>query len=658
MSALALAAVVLLAAAPRPLAEVWPYQVKTDAEGTIVYSYDLLPAKKAKGTADAVSTHGQEAVDAFLKGLPTEVKVKVPQGPGWTLSAGRGPEQRPLATAFALTADGPMQSDAALPQDVQAKLRAALHPDVPKVMVGAAALVWSLRQLEDGVVAAAALDAEPARRDLFQKVQDKALARAKGTDGDAKEGAQRLAARIAAAESCLDVKRLSGAMKADEALSKLATAEVERLAAQPDALVAPPPFTWTPELTCVWIRWHALAAPFDVSRSGSVAALTFLDLVKGDAKLSAELERLTRRSTRFIGPPAEARLSKWLEAAKGKPAEAVDALSEFLDGLALNERTPPGLYPLPASPFRKFLDELSPQERAVEFDELATAAQDGRLSAALASEEWPASRDATLAALASADTDTSVQLDGSWREQLGADFAMAQLAHHEARSGGRDLVADDEEKSGLAVRLMVPPALEVEPVPLVFARAHAALSRLSKALGEEKLSGLRAVTPEGGRSGEGAASEADRLASVFRGLERLASPRGARTPDADLSAARRFLAGWRNDARLSRDVRMAAASTHADKDQRAHAALVGVTRRELVVGFAAKPQAELIGGGKGFELFTDAEQRYVVPVPVTVSAVVSATKKPLDRAALKAAIDGVGRDPVKVEAAFGEALNK
>ena len=146
------------------------------------------------------------------------------------------------------------------------------------------------------------------------------------------------------------------------------------------------------------------------------------------------------------------------------------------------------------------------------------------------------------------------------------------------------------------------------------------------------------------------------MATVFRGLERLASPHGSRGPDADLTAARRFLASWRNDARLSRDVRLAAASMRADKEQRTHAAVVGVTRRELVVGYAGKPEAEVVGGGKGFELYTDAEQRYVVPVAVTVSARAPAARKPLDRAALKAAIDGAGRDPVKVEGAFGEAL--
>ena len=176
------------------------------------------------------------------------------------------------------------------------------------------------------------------------------------------------------------------------------------------------------------MRARVLAEPFEVSRAGSVAVLTFLDLVKGDPKLAAELERLSKRSARLFGPPSNERLSKWREAAKDKPAEAIEALSEFLDGLPMTERTPPGLFALPASPFRKFLDELAPQERAAEFDELATAAQDGRLATALASEEWPASRDATLAALASADADKSVQVDGSWREQLGADFAMAQLA--------------------------------------------------------------------------------------------------------------------------------------------------------------------------------------------------------------------------------------
>ena len=105
---------------------------------------------------------------------------------------------------------------------------------------------------------------------------------------------------------------------------------------------------------------------------------------------------------------------------------------------------------------------------------------------------------------------------------------------------------------------------------------------------------------------------------------------------------------------MSRDVREARAFPVNLGTKRAHSAIVGVARRELLVGFAGVPVTEQPLGGP-FEV-APAEQRYLVPVLVTRGALAKSTAAPLDRPALKSLCELAKRQPNEIEAAFIDVM--
>jgi hypothetical protein len=649
-----LSAVVL---AQSPMADVWPFKGQRLPDGTIEYAYDLTALKASTGFGDAKEAHGEDRVKAFLAGLPKQVVVRVPAGVPVAVTSGQGLEQAPLATSFALTPDGPLATDNPLGRKVGARLLAPLDARTPKLLVGAELPLWWARQLEDAALSALELDTEWLRRELWTKVGDLAVARFRATGGDAREGALALAARVLWAASCGDVARLPGPVKSDAELKTAIEAERSKLSVDVDGQVAPAPWASVPELGCAFHRARVLSRPFEQSRAGTAAVLTFLELLERDAKLKSLWERTRQRRDRFLGAPAAEPVLVWREQVKGEPGRALDALNEFIEGLPVTGRTPPPLVAGPQTPFSTFLGELSGPERAAAMDELAAAVGEGRVTMVgrEGAASWPVLREAALAALLSG-VSKSVQVDSGWRDRLGGAFAALQGSHHDARRGGLD--ADDEalERTKLEVRLNVPPLLEVEPMAQAFALQARALDALADALTAERLTGLSGLGPDGKRTGP-VVADARRLAGLLRALSVLAQVEGAAVDGKALSDARRFVATWRSEPGLTRDVRMAFAAPIAMGSERSHAAIVGVSRRELRVGFAAPARPAIVGPGAGFVLNASVEQRYLVPVLVTVGASGGALAKPVERARLKATVDGAGRDLEKLEAAFHEALH-
>jgi hypothetical protein len=642
------------------LLDVWPYAAKRVADAGTEYSYDLRAAKTLGGSPDALAAYGEAEVSTFIRELPREVKVRVQYAPAISLSAGRGPETRALATAFAATDDAPLVVDGPLPQEEVARLRPPLHPLMPKLLPGVGMLLWYQRQLEDGALAAVELASEAQRREVWGKVLERALARAPKVEADAREGALALAARILVANACLDSAKLASVARANAALRASVERELAHQLADPDALVVQTPWSWQPELACVANRARAMARPFIDSRAGIAAVLTFLDLVEADPKLRSAWEGLRARQQRFHGPPAAEPILGWLGAAKGKPADAIEGMSEFLQALPMDSRSPPGLMGLSVSPFRHLLDELDRRARGQDVDELAAAVQDGRLERALAANSWVASREATLAAVVSFAADPRIDVESTWRAPLTSAFAWLQGRAAPGQEGGQEYVPREGERSRLRVRLMVPPVLEVEPLPLVFERAASSLERLARALAEERLTSLRALSPDGTRAETTLAQDVARLQRVMRGLALLAESDPRREGVEALIAARRFLERWASDPVFARDVRSASAAPGSIEGTRLHAALAGVTRVELVTRFTAAPAIEVVGQAGGedglFEVSSDVEQRYLVPTGLAVSASAPAAAGPLSRSVLRAVLDGAGRDPAKVEVAFQEAV--
>lgn len=643
--------VVVLAAAP--VADLSPFAVKHLADGSLEYSYDLTPVKAAGGTADAITAHGEDRVKAFLKALPRSMKLVVSPGVPLEIGSGRAVESGRLATAFAAIPEGPMASDNPLADKSGAKLRAALDPAEPHLLLSAEAIAWQVRQLELSALAAEEVDTEAMRRELWSRVLERALQRhEKANQGDAREGALALVARLSAATACLDKAKVAPVVRANPDASLAVDAEISRLTQSPDALLAPAPWSWNPPLQCAWIRARAIAQPFEASRGGTAAVLLFLDLVMKDPKIATLWDRVRSRRDRFLGAPGSEPIILWREKAAGKPDEAIDALNEFIESLPQDARQPPPLVAGPVTPFGKFLSELSGAERTHAFAELATAVQDGRVAPVAAN--WPSASDAALSALCLPEANKSVRFDGAWTDRLQGAFAALLGSSGEARGDSRAPERDDGERSDLKVRLLVPPALEVEPLPELFARSAQSLEKLVEALQAEQLLGLQALGSDGQRAGPIVAT-AKVWIPRLKGLAALANPEAPTAKE--LADGRRLAAAWRSDPSFSRDVREASESPVATGGERQHAAIVGVSRRELTVTFARAPKIEPAAGVSvtGFE-FTPSEQRYIVPVLITVGASSKATKHPLQRQALKALVDGVGRDASQAEGSFAEAL--
>lgn len=647
-------ALVASVAGAAPLADLWPYEVKRLPDGAAEYAFDLSLLKVGKGPSDARAAHGDEQVAAFLKALPRQVKVRVAAGAPLLMSSARGLEAAPLAPGLAAVPDGELANGDPLGRTAATRFRAPLDPDEPKLLPSVEVVLWRVRALEDATLAAEELDLEPRRADFWAKVGEKALARLKTAQGDAKEGASALLARLAVALACREKPALPAWVRGDADLAAAAEAELQRVVALPEVRVVTPPFSWRPELSCAAVRARVLALPFPQTRAGTAAVLTFLELLARDKALDAEWARQRRRRDAFLGPAAERALA-WREQAKGDPAKALDDLSAFVDGLPEAEREPPGLLALPVTPFARFVRELSGVERRELFDELAAAVQDGRLAPATAADApWPLLREGWLASLVAERPADPVALNAGWDDRMLGVFAALQLAHHEGRGDSRERQSEEVERADLVVRLNAPPALELEPAAVTYAAAAVALDRLAATLTAEGLAGLSPLMLDGARPGP-AAAEAKRFAEVLRGLAKLATPAAA-PAGKDVVEARRFLAGWRADPWLRADPRQAAVSAVAAGAERVHSAIIGATRRELAVTFAAPTKGELVGAPSGFVVNTEAEQRYLVPVLVTARATAAPARAALDAAALRKLIDAAGRDPVKIEGDLGAAL--
>jgi hypothetical protein len=638
-AALALCCAVANAA---PLAELWPYQAKR-VEGGTEYSYDLSLVKAGNGTPDARAEHGDEAVAAYLKGLPREAKVFVKVGAPLLLSAGRGIEDAPLATSFSSSPDGPLASDDPLRRKVKSRVRPALDPDEPKILPGAELVLWRVRRLEDGALAAAELDSDRLRKAWVSQLYDRAQARMHDSQGDIHEGALMLSARLGVALACLDASKL--AVKGDAATE--AKMQLEELRKDAAALTPLGFYAWNAELQCAWRRTFALAQPFPPSRGGYAAPLVLLSMLN-DAKLKATWTKLRSRRDALLGGPSAEPLVTYLDLVKGDANRALEDLVTAID--AWGRTSPPPVLAAPRAPFQEFLGALQGPERAQAIDELFTAVGDGRI--ALPTDPNAAVeplRESSLAALGAAEMPRGVQIDAVWRDQLQSAFCALQGAHHEQRDRDFERQPHDTVRTELSITLEVPPVVDVEPAPVVYKREAAAAARLAAVLTTEGIGGV--VDPEGS-NGEGAAAQLKRWVQVLNGLAVLSTPGAAE--NADTAVARSFLNTWRADGTLGRDVRFAAAGPINFEDERVHAVIQGVARRELAVAFLEPPTATIVGDVKGLSTDLKAEQRYIVPVLLTASYRATASQAPISYKDLRKAIDAAGRQPTQIPGAIAD----
>jgi hypothetical protein len=249
-------ALVALLLTTSPMADVWPYQAKHLPDGRIEYSYDLTLLKQKPAPVETVANHGDKEVKAFLAGLPREVKLTVKPGAQVELRGGRPLEPKPLVPSFSQVSDAPYSSSDPLGRTPKNRLRPALAPEEPKVLVTAEAVLWRVRRFEDGALGALLLDSDTLGQQLWTKVIDKAQAKRRNGGGDAVEGALLLVARVMIAQAQGDAAKVPKVAATDGALAQVLEQELKALADQQDALLPWRYEGWTPELKAAAVRAH------------------------------------------------------------------------------------------------------------------------------------------------------------------------------------------------------------------------------------------------------------------------------------------------------------------------------------------------------------------------------------------------------------------
>ena len=651
MMTLALAAkCVVLAAAP--LADVWPYKAQLMTDGAVEYVYDLSAVKSA-AAADAKEAHGADKVAEFQKSLPKEAKVRLAGGYGVSLKALGSDEAAPVSASFAGVPDDAFTMESVLGKKNSAKLRPALHPDEPHVLLSADALVVTVREFEEAALAASELEIEPQRRAFWSSIIAGAVKRLPDVTGDSREGVMALLARVGAATACLDAAKVNPQLAENSELKTAVTAEMNRLSALIELNLMPSPWVDRPGLSCAWVRDTALSLPLENSRAGTAAVLTMVELLDHNAKLSATFDAIRTRRNATVGMPAKVEsFNVWRAHATGKAGTLLEALNEFIEALPSAERTPGALLAAGTTPVQQYLAEIEGAARGTAADELVSAAEENRL--VLKGDTWPVSRDRTLVAIG--QKERNVETDAAMKDrQLNLVAAMAHLPRQGRDVGDADRSSDVADRTELKVRLNVPPMLELEPSPALLQKLADSLTQLGTTFQVLKLQSLNPVWADGSKDSAWVFQEANRLSALLHGLALLADPSTANSVEA--AVARKFVQSWRADPRFKRDVRRSATTNGITRQEHQHVAIAGVSRRQVSVGFATAPTAKLVEANSAFAVNSDVEQKYLVPVIVGVAAPAPRDIAPLKVNALRKMFDAQPRKPTELEGVLLEHLH-
>jgi hypothetical protein len=651
---LAGAAVPAWAAAPAPLAEVWPWTVRRLPDGKLQYAYDLTGLKAGVSQSRAAGELDGEWVKAFAGKLPDTAHVVVDvSGARLALDVSSALEPGEPMPSFASARTGERARSGPLDARPGPRLLPALHPDVARVLPSVDLLSWKARLANASLLASLEQAVDEGRagwplglRAFWMQVAERAAARAKTTEGDAQEGAALLAAHVAAA-----LER-QGALP--PALGKALLAGTATAAPFKERRAAAAAVQPTSLRGALSVQGRGLAARDAVlertlpeSRAGKAAALTFLLLLEGDARLSGTWQAWEAFRAEVWGQPSLNVLAGWAEVARGMGGAAA-ALEDFPACVAALQRARLRSPPLVAAARTPLEARLEALGRA----DLVSALQ-GPAAEPAADAPWLVAADGAFAALLSPPDAADVPLrDGSgrYRERLGQAFLATWPLPSAPAEGAPGAVPGDASPPPAArVALVVPPHLPYEPAGAFLERMAHAYGRLAAWMARQPSLGAVLRRLPGGQQVGSVKAEAGQLQALYRGawlLARAAPPADA-AEAAALARAEAFLDGWRTDVDLQADVRLASALPGGG------AVLVhGVSRQALRVGWARLPRIDSVDVDPRLGLYPErrASQGYLLPVLVT-GHVPEPCAIP-DRGALQALSEKHGRRPGAVEAAL------
>jgi hypothetical protein len=644
-----------LAAGQAPVAEVWPWAARRLEDGRVEYAYDLTGLKAGISQARTAGEVDPEWVKSLAGKLPDAAHVVVDlSAAAFALDVSSGAEPGEPVPSLATARSGERVRAGPLDEPPGPRLLPALHPGVARVLPSVDLLAWKARLANASLLSSLEQAADEGRvgwplglRAFWVAVAERSLSRVKTTEGDAQEGAALLAAHVAAAlerqaplPGSLGKGLASGAATSAVFKERRGAAAGVRPLSLRAALASPAHGREA--------RDAVLALPLPESRAGKAAALTFLLLLEGDARLSGTWEawQAFRRDT--WGAPALDVLAAWSAVVKGLGGPAA-ALEDFPACVAALQQAKLRSPPLVATVRTALEARLEDVGRADLVSTLQGPAEEPSADA-----PWLSAADAAFGALLATPDAADLprrENSGRYRERLGQAFlATWPLPAAPAEAASSAPAEAEPPPPAARVALMVPPHLAYEPAGAFLERMAHAYGRLVALLERAPRLGTVTRTLPGGQKAGPVKAEAEALRALYRGAWLLvrATPPADPVESAALARAEAFLSGWRTDVDLQQDVRLARALPGGG------AVLVhGVSRQELKVGWARLPRVESMDVDPRLGLYAErrAAQRYLLPLLVTGHLPELSRALP-DRAGFQSLSDKQGRRPSAVEAAL------
>ncbi len=661
------------------VADVWPARVARAADGRLQYTYDLSAVKTGQLSTQIRSELGEKPVAELLSKLPATARLAVAPDAGGLALSGGDSEHAALVPSFAKVSAAAMADSVERTQLPGPRSATRLIPSVDM-------LLWKAKQLDDGLGASIEVAAENGslglplgRRELWNRVLEVAVSRYQSSEGEEQEAALLLAARLGAS-NCLDSSLAPQIARRNADVAAAISAESNRLKlalapAEPSGI-----YRWSRELACIQIRERVLNEPLPASRTGLRAALLLIQILEREGRLDRGYAALQKLRDSFFGAPREDLFEKYRSALSADAtADAPSTVPEVIErlraaGIRSAEDGSPPLFARPETPLSRYVETLRRTEKRYAPLELALGIQEGRIAVTPAADSaWSIWRLAPFLPLLRPEQGDAKQLmlDAAYRSRLLAVFYALISARDESAEPEPSPKASDADTAPayeLAVRLMVPPQVSIEPLADVYGQVAAGYARLEQVLMENgKASTLQALRPGGGRANAQARMQVREMRRLFLGLEILAArsaglSRESKGPEeaSSVAAAERFVAHWREDPELAQDARFLDPSELQSADKGTlHSGILGISRRELEVSFSSPPDVEWIGGSPSAGLQADpsASELYLLPV-LTTGIVASARPGSLDRARFQAICDKAAREQGAILRAAAAALNE
>jgi len=439
-------------------------------------------------------------------------------------------------------------------------------------------------------------------------------------------------------------------------------------------------YTWNKELRRVWAHRKWFQFPLDTKNEAVVAmALALTAALQENAVLQAEYDAILAAHAGLTNP-GKLRDCNDVAAVVGNAAATLDDLPAATEALARD----PTAYPLnpdvfclfpPAGAIEEFIWEaigvfLKGDDYLFSF--LIDSIKDHKLTLnpgpGAGCYQYQQYAAEVFLLLDEGAEGAKLEFDWGYRDRLEDAFRSLVTLYREAHGGGLG-GGGAGLGGGLGARLEytrihVYPEVSLEPVPTYYLRLARSYGFLQKMLednfGAAALEDVRGIR-ERGKAKDDLADELADLRDLHYGLYLEACVNLGLTPElepgevddrtAAIARAQRWLADWRNDPLMKKDIRVIIPvgweGTLETEPYLKCWAIVGVEAREFDIKYAKAPALSIVEGdvkegeGPGDVMFIPSRSNYVILTPRVIEITIPGTM-PLDRDEFRKLCDRYG----------------